>query len=455
MTSLRTWAMLTVVLGLSAGAAWGTTYGADKPANRRRLSIVREYQVPIVKGQKNVVTLPALLSFWGATNQQVIARSDFAYSVKPDQTETLGDVSGGDGRRFRLTWNSPDVDRISITQRLVVDLACQTVLETAAGLPYPQEVRKHFAGALGATKNINPDNPALEGVCRQLLAKAGSAEEAVELACDWVTESVKFKSGSPPASDTVLATRLGNCTGKANLTCAILRKMGIPAEPVSAKFIGGTGGHGFLEAYFPDAGWVFYDPTNSNRGFKSLDCLMTVGWAFSVAASKGKQWQRGFFCVEKDASPFREVAANGRIRLRVGPKDTNVVGARVLRRRPGGRVKVRHQSLRELCVDLAVPVGVRTYVSKPVVKRPETKPPATRPSRATLPERPPPASRPTPAGPDPREQQAAARLKLAGVYLTSGMKAKAGEIYRDVLRTFPGTKAAQTAKARLKELAGD
>jgi len=256
----------------------------------------------------------------------------------------------------------------------VVDLACRTVLQTAARLPYPQEVRKHFAGALGATKNINPDNPALEGVCKQLLAKTGSAEEAVELACDWVSDSVNFKRGSPPASDTVLATRLGNCSGQANLTCAILRKMGIPAEPVPAKFIGGTGGHTFLEAYFPDAGWVFYDPTNSNRGFKSLDCLMTVGWAFSVGSTKGKQWHRGYFCVEKDASPFREVAPDGRTRLRVGPKDANVVGARVLRRRPSTRIKVRHQSLRQLCGDLAVPAGVRKYTSKPVVKGPVSLP---------------------------------------------------------------------------------
>jgi len=103
MKSLRICTILAAVLGLNAGAAWGTTYGADKIRNRRRLSIVREYRVPIVKGQKNVVAIPVMLSFWGATNQQVIARSDFTYSVKPDETETPGEASEDYCRRFRLT----------------------------------------------------------------------------------------------------------------------------------------------------------------------------------------------------------------------------------------------------------------------------------------------------------------------------------------------------------------
>ena len=93
---------------------------------------------------------------------------------------------------------------------------------------------------------------------------------------DRINENIKFKSGQDSA-DIALKNKNGNCTAMSKVACIMLRKLGIPTEIVQAKFIGSEGGHSFVETYFPDAGWIFYDPSNITRRFLNADCLLTVG----------------------------------------------------------------------------------------------------------------------------------------------------------------------------------
>ena len=242
----------------------------------RKLAVVREYKIPVKAGEKNIAGLPAMMSFWGATNQQIILQSDFLYSEKPDEINVTADDLGMPRKNYELTWNAPKESTISVKQTLTVEASCNNTLYTTATLPYAGEISQRFETALAQTPAINTENEQVDEISKAILKKTKSAEEAVELACDWINDNIEFKSKADARSDDLLKSKKGNCTAMSKLACAIIRKMGIPAELVDGKFIGSDGGHSYIEVYFPDAGWVFYDLSNLERGFKSPARLALV-----------------------------------------------------------------------------------------------------------------------------------------------------------------------------------
>ena len=361
--------LLAVVTGAYTNFAWAATYAPVKARDTRMLNIVRRYDIPVIPGQKNVAAIPAMLSFWGATNQQIILKSRFTYSVKPDRIRITVDNLGMKRRNYELTWNSPAVSKIVVTQKLLVKLHYDAVLYTSACLPYAPKVLAAYSANLRKTKTINPDNPALVPICKKILARTKWSQEAVQLACDWINNHVTFQSGDAGSSDQTLLTRRGNCEAMSNLACAMLRKIGIPAAKVEVKFIGSDGGHAFIEAYFPDAGWVFYDPTNYLRGFESLDCLAATGWAYRVVNASGFHWHTGYFCQEKDVTRYGDRMRLVRYPMRRGPKAT-VIGAHVWDDPTPANVKVRRESINAMIMDLSIPPGVRKYApGKPMPKK--------------------------------------------------------------------------------------
>jgi hypothetical protein len=353
-----------VVTGLSATTAFGPTYLPVKAGDTRKVQIVCQYDIPVTKGAKSVAAIPALMSFWGATNQQVILQSDFTYSIKPDRVAVvvLPRVNPP-FKAYELTWEAPKADTVKVTQKLLVEISCGNVLATAAKLPYPKEVQEFYASALAKTEDINPDNPKLEAVAKLILSKSKYAADAMELAAIWVDENIKFKSMANGKSDTILADGLGNCTGMSKVACALLRKIGIPAETVSARFIGGNG-HEFIEAYLPDAGWVFYDPSNMNHGFKSCDVLMLAGWGLWTFQGEERKVQEGEFLVAKDVRPYEDPQL-AQTPIRPSPKDKTIAGVRVIYQATPKTVKVRHLPLSMLVADLSLEPGKAVYKAAP------------------------------------------------------------------------------------------
>ena len=179
--------------------------------------------------------IPAMMSFWGATNQQVILSSKFSYNVKPDKITVTADNLGMPRRNYVLRWNAPDVSKITVKQELLVEISCNNTLYTAAKLPYSEEILKRFAFSLGKEKNIDPEDKNLEPVCQNIIKKAKRAEEAVELVCDWVNDNIEFTSGTDYGSAETFTTRKGNCNTMSRLACAMVRKIGIPADIVGAE----------------------------------------------------------------------------------------------------------------------------------------------------------------------------------------------------------------------------
>jgi len=229
------------------------TYGLKKAIRRRKLRITREYEIPVEKSKRAIAAIPALMSFWGATNEQVIESSRFYYSVEPNKIKVTSDNLGMRRRNYELTWNSPPVNKINVKQTLTVNLKARTKLYTAAKLPYSDEVRNRLAHLLGKDdKNkINPDNPELEKICSEILKNSRYAEDAVEQVCDWINDNITFKKIRGYNSDEILKRKQGSCGPMSLLACAMLRRLGIPAENVRTKNIGNEGAHAFIEVLFP------------------------------------------------------------------------------------------------------------------------------------------------------------------------------------------------------------
>lgn len=89
----------------------------------------------------------------------------------------------------------------------------------------------------------------------------------------WVHDHFEYRAGITNANthlDEVLALRSGVCQDFAHVMIGLCRVIGIPARYVSGylyngprdDLIGWQASHAWCEVYFPEAGWIGFDPTN-------------------------------------------------------------------------------------------------------------------------------------------------------------------------------------------------
>lgn len=80
----------------------------------------------------------------------------------------------------------------------------------------------------------------------------------------WVSRHVRLAEDDRGLQDaaSVLARRVGRCSGRANLAVALLRQMGVPARVVHGLLLRANGAvwHRWGEAWLESAGWRPFDP---------------------------------------------------------------------------------------------------------------------------------------------------------------------------------------------------
>jgi len=108
-----------------------------------------------------------------------------------------------------------------------------------------------------------PEGGTLWSVCNSLMKK--------------IFTSLKFTPGFTTVNtpvEEVVKSRKGVCQDFAHLMIACLRNMGVPARYVSGyletfpppgknKLVGSDASHAWVAVYFPEIGWVEFDPTNN------------------------------------------------------------------------------------------------------------------------------------------------------------------------------------------------
>ena len=198
------------------------------------------------------------------------------------------------GNRFqRVTWQNIDQDiRVGLNYTAKINSQLGTIESKA---PFPLgRVNGSESMYLQHTELVQGD-AAIKTLAKQLTSSAKSEYDAVSAVINWVTDNIKY-TFNPPQYDAsyTLSTKSGNCQNFAHLSIALLRAAGIPArivggitlkDPWKVPIDGrnsivqsmGQGGHAWLEVYFPDLGWLPYDPQQSRQFTSSRHIKQTHG----------------------------------------------------------------------------------------------------------------------------------------------------------------------------------
>lgn len=145
-------------------------------------------------------------------------------------------------------------NKISSSPELAEEIIQYTVPSTF--IPY-SAVIKTFA------EDCFPENATLWQGCNALMHK--------------IYTTIKFTPGFTTINtpvETVVKAKKGVCQDIAHLMIASLRNMGLPARYVSGyietlpppgkeKLVGTDASHAWISVYFPEVGWVEFDPTNN------------------------------------------------------------------------------------------------------------------------------------------------------------------------------------------------
>ena len=233
--------------------------------------------------------LPA--TFATRTVSQKVDGLDIALSPEPTSSTVETDRFGN--KFQRVSWNNVSQD-IRVNLQYTANLHTQlTDMASKTGFPLGSLASKESL-YLQHTEMVQ-GNSEIKALARQLTSGAKSEYEAVSAIINWVTDNIKY-TFNPPQYDAAytLSTKSGNCQNFAHLSIALLRSAGIPARivggitlkeawkvPIDAKNSivqsMGQGGHAWLEVYFPDLGWLPYDPQQSRQFTSSRHIKQTHG----------------------------------------------------------------------------------------------------------------------------------------------------------------------------------
>jgi transglutaminase-like putative cysteine protease len=214
-----------------------------------------------------------------AVNQEIEGLQTKFY---PEPT-TVRDDNDKFGNRFRtVTWNGLNSDaRVTIEFQAHVRSGI-SAMESA--VPFPlRPVGPEEGYYLKATGMVQSDNPEIAALSKKLTSSAKTEYEAVSAILTYVGDNVKYNY-NPPDFDALytLKTGSGNCQNFARVSMSLLRAAGIPARIVGGISLKepwkipvghnnylvesmGQGGHAWMEIYFPDLGWLSYDPQQSKQ----------------------------------------------------------------------------------------------------------------------------------------------------------------------------------------------
>jgi transglutaminase-like putative cysteine protease len=226
------------------------------------------------------VNLAMPVSFSNKVLSQGVRNLQVEIFPKPARVEDEQDNLGN--LRKKITWHDLKADP---EVRIVFDARVEAVLSAMEStqvfplkaLPSPE---RHY---LKSTPLVQSDSPEIQALSRELTHHATTEFHAVTAVINYMADNIRYVY-NPARYDAVSTLRAGsgNCTNAAHLSAALLRAAGIPARVVAGTTLDkqlkvpmdggrslvqtmGKGGHAWIEVYFPDLGWLSYDPKQSKQ----------------------------------------------------------------------------------------------------------------------------------------------------------------------------------------------
>ncbi len=192
--------------------------------------------------------------------------------VNPTGVEFLPDYSNN-------SFSQKIIQQDEFSKRVLIEIDLSP-LNSKAVFPIPQ-LSGSLRPFLAAEKDIPTGETGIAAQARSLVQESRTVHEAVTAIFNWIVDQRNYDAsrGTPQDGRSVFYNRRGSCVGYSNLSIAMLRSVGIPARyahgylppgyewGISKKYwgvqISGGGYHGWIEVYYPDAGWCFSDLLHS------------------------------------------------------------------------------------------------------------------------------------------------------------------------------------------------
>jgi hypothetical protein len=167
-----------------------------------------------------------------------------------------------------------------------VRLSCNALSETnlpalTTQEPFPlAKVDPELKDYLRPTEQVQSDNAKIRKLAKELTSGVKTEFDAVQRVISWVVDHVRYVT-PPVRYDALYALESGkgNCQNFSHLSAALLRTSGIPVRIVNGvtfnqpfdiawqkgtlTFKMGQGRHSWIEVWFPELGWIPFDPQNT------------------------------------------------------------------------------------------------------------------------------------------------------------------------------------------------
>lgn len=230
--------------------------------------------VPMPGMKSLIISTVVPASFQSPTYNQEI--SDVRFDFKPLPTNQEERVDARGNKILVATWNAPSAPiaaSVSLTATNWLQLA---PLATTA--PFPLNALAGSERAyLQATKQVPANDPRILAKAKELTNGVTTEFDAVQRVLAWVIDHMTYVL-VPESYEAMYSfeTGKGNCQNYSHLAAALLRAVGVPVRVVNgvtlkktydARVDGGNltlgmaqGRHSWIDVYFPDLGWVPFDP---------------------------------------------------------------------------------------------------------------------------------------------------------------------------------------------------
>ena len=283
--------LIILVLLFITSAAYSENYllnGGQK--SRIQYKMVQTVQPnPAIKTLYLSFVIP--VSYQSPTYNQKIVDVNLDFSPRPDNREEYVDSRGN--KVVKVSWVSPS-RTISTNVSLVAEN--KTILQqlaTNAAFPpgnIPADVRPY----LNATEQVPVNHPAIAAKARQITSGATTEFDAVQRILSWVIDKMTYVL-MPPEYSALYSfnTGKGNCQNYSHLSAALMRAVGIPVRIVNGITLKqpytidmgnrkmtlkmAEGRHSWIEVFFPDLGWVPFDPQQTQLFVSNRFIRVEVG----------------------------------------------------------------------------------------------------------------------------------------------------------------------------------
>ena len=285
--------IMAIVLISAAGSAHAKTLMLEGKLDSS-IAMRQQMEFSVDKGTIQTFTfrfaLPA--DFKSRSVSQTVDNLNLGMNPRPDSSTVEKDRFGN--RFQKVVWNNADKD-ILINLSYIANVRSElSAMESRTPFPIGT-VSGSDASYLKSTELVQSDSAEIAELAKRLTAGAKNEYEAVSAITNYVTDAIKY-TFNPPKYDALytLETKSGNCQNFAHINIALLRSIGIPARIVGGITLKdswkvpidnrnsivqsmGQGGHAWMEIYFPDLGWLPYDPQQSRQFTSTRHIKQTHG----------------------------------------------------------------------------------------------------------------------------------------------------------------------------------